>query len=133
MKQRSSWLVLVTVGALFALLLVAGCGSGTTVGAQLETSLSVDNTTHRATVHINTTGGSEIIAVFLAYPDGHRGLLGSGNVGGGGVNLVTEELSQGEYSYTVYATPQGPQDSGTLPASKMGAENVAATGKFVIP
>jgi fermentation-respiration switch protein FrsA (DUF1100 family) len=113
--------------------LLGGCTPAKDINRPVVTNVSVDKTTSRATIETNATDGWVSIAVFVTGPDGTRTLLGSGNCGPDGAKLGTGELAAGDYTYTVYARPQEPGESGVLPDSEIVAENIAATGTFTIP
>lgn len=63
MKPRSPWLVLgvAAVVALFAILLLPGCESGTT----MKTSATVDVGPRRATIEFHSTDGAYYIVALL--------------------------------------------------------------------
>jgi hypothetical protein len=134
MKRRNQARIRVaSVLTLLAILLVAGCESDTTAKIQLDTSVSVDNSTHRATIEFHTNRDTAIVALFVDYPDGHRRLLSSGNVGSAGGSIQMEELVPGDYTYTVYWIPQGSQDPDSVPEDEIVEKGLPATGKFTIP
>jgi hypothetical protein len=128
MKRFTPWLVLGVAApvALFAILLLAGCGSGTAI----ETSVSVDNRTHQATISYRTGGDWDIAVLFLTYPGGRRQMPLKGNVGSGGANLQTEELSPGNYTFTVYAIPQENRHPRSVPVDEIVGKGLAYTGEF---
>ncbi len=95
--------------------------------------MSVDNSTHQATISYRTTGGADIAVLFLTYPDGRRERLVQGNIGRGGANVQTEELSPGNYTYTVYAIPQGNRDPASVPVDEIIGKGCAYTGEFNVP
>jgi hypothetical protein len=134
MKVRFFTLVaIVTSGCILSLALLGGCSSADDVKSLVETKVSVDKATNKATVETKATDGWVSMAVFVTGPDGTPTLLGSGNCGAAGVRLGTGELVAGDYTYTVYARPQEPGESGVLPDSEIVSKNVAATGTFTIP
>jgi hypothetical protein len=128
MKRRSTWLVFSAAAAvaLFAFSSPAGCGSGTAI----KTSVSVDNSAHQATISYRTGGDWDIAVLFLTYPNGRREMPLKGNVGGGGANLQTEELSPGNYTYTVYAIPQENRDPRSVRVDEIVGKGLAYTGEF---
>jgi hypothetical protein len=109
-------------------LLTAACASST----EIKTSVSLDAATHRATINYRTGGAFAMTVLFLTYPDGHREMLGKGNIGSGGASLGTGELLLGDYTYTVYWVPQKDQDSDSVSAETLVADGQAVSGKFSV-
>ncbi len=123
---------LVLVVALFSLLalpLAAACASQ----AEVATRVSVEDTTHRATIEVDVHGnGRHVIALFLTYPDGHHEQLLKGS-GGGGATVETGELSSGKYTYTVYWIALDSQDPESVSVDSPVEKGQAVSGTFAIP
>ena len=118
---------------LCAVTLLGACGSSATLEARIKTTVSVDQATQRATIHVRTTSGMAMMALFTTSPDGNRNRDLNGDIGTGGATLITGELSPGSYTYTVYAIPLTRGWTGPLPTVPIIQENMVATSTFTIP
>jgi hypothetical protein len=134
MRQRNARLFAIAAAAatLFVTLLVslwvAGCGSSTAI----EASATVDSDTHRATIEFHTGGAPAIAVLFLTYPDGHREMPLKGNVGKAGASLNTQDLSAGDYTYTVYWIAPEDQDPDSVSAETIVDGGQAVSGQFTV-
>jgi hypothetical protein len=118
---------------LFAVLMMAGCGSPS---PQLETSVSVDEGSRRASIECHTTRDTVFFVMFLDYPDGHREMPSSGTVGPAGGILSMDDLAPGEYAYTFHWLPPGSEDSADQEPpldEQIVREGRTVTGTFTIP
>ena len=137
MRQRTLWLVML-VSAASAVALVAalsGCASGATGMPQVKTSVSVAPKLRTAAIHISASGaGKAFSGIVLTYPDGHHDLLGTATYSEASSGTWDPSgLPSGSYTYTVYATPAGPNDTGPFPVGRIVKANAVASGTFVIP
>lgn len=123
------------VSALTLVAMLSGCASGATDMPRLKTSVTVGKMPHAATLHVSASGvGDAFSGIVLTYPDGHHDFLGTATYSNGGSGTWgTDQLPNGSYTFTVYATPAGPNDTGSFPVGKIVDDNVVATETFVIP
>ena len=137
MRRRTRWLLLVaaSMSALTLVAVLSGCASGATNMPQLKTRVTVDKKLHAATIHISASGvGEAFSGIVLTYPDGHRDFLGTATYSDGDSGTWGDDhLPSGSYTFTVYATPAGSNDTGSFPVGKIVEDNAVASDTFVIP
>jgi hypothetical protein len=137
MRRRSRWLLQVAavVSAFILSVVLSGSASGATDLPRLKTSVIVDKKLRAATLHISASGvGDAFSGIVLTYPDGHHDFLGTATYSDGDSGTWgTDQLPGGSYTFTVYATPAGPNDTGSFPVGKIVDHNAVASETFVIP
>jgi len=123
------------MSALTLVAVLSGCASGAADMPQLKTRVTVDKKLHAATIHISASGvGEAFSGIVLTYPDGHRDFLGTATYSDGDSGTWGDDhLPSGSYTFTVYATPAGSNDTGSFPVGKIVEDNAVASDMFVIP
>ena len=123
------------MSALTLVAVLSGCASGAADMPQLKTRVTVDKKLHAATIHISASGvGEAFSGIVLTYPDGHRDFLGTATYSNGDSGTWGDDhLPSGSYTFTVYATPAGSNDTGSFPVGKIVEDNAVASDTFVIP
>jgi hypothetical protein len=137
MARHTRWLFLTAAATSAMLLMVVmpACGSGAATMPHIRTSVTVGQKPHEAAIHVSASGmGKAFAGIVLTYPDGHRELLGTATYSEADSGVWEPSgLPGGSYRYTIYATPAGPNDTGSFPVGKIVKDNAVASGNFVIP
>ena len=113
-----------------------GCGSaGETTIPTFSASATAGPKAHEATVSVTSDGsGTASVAVVLTYPDGHRSVLQSGQWQAMDYGTsTTSDLPAGDYTFTVYAIPDGGQGSAPISVGYFVAKYAVATAKVTVP
>ena len=134
--RPASVLTIVLLAALIAATLAAGCGSSSETAMPTFSAIaSAGPKAHEATVSVTSDGsGTASAAIVLTYPDGHRSLLdtGSWRAMDSGTN-TRSDLPPGIYTFTVYAIPDGGQDSAPISAGHFVDRYAVATAEVTVP
>ncbi len=114
----------------------AGCGSASKATMPtFSATATAGPKAHEATVSVTSDGsGTASVAVVLTYPDGHRSVLQSGQwqaMDSG--TSTTSDLPTGDYTFTVYAIPDGGQGSAPISAGYFVDKYAVATAKVTVP